>query len=295
MNVLVETATDLLFEAAAALPTWWRVDAGWGWLTSTAKPHPAWVTLAVVLGLCAGSFLNVLIYRMPRDQSIVWPGSRCPGCGHALSAWENVPLLSFLLLAGRCRACRAPIPWRYPLVEALSGLVAGLAVWRLGPGAAALWAAAFALALLAVGWIDAEHGIVPDELSAGLVALGLWVRGPSVHGFVVAALGGLLGFVLLWGLASLYRRVRGIEGLGGGDVKLAAGLGAFLGPPGLVLTVVLASLGGSVAGLLLIVRGRGNGKTALPFASFLAPAGVLVLIAGASLWRSYLGLAGITP
>jgi leader peptidase (prepilin peptidase) / N-methyltransferase len=274
---------------------WWGPEAAWGWL-APAGPAP-WpvAAFAAVTGACLGSFVNVVIHRLPRGQSLAWPGSHCPRCGHVLALWENIPLLSFALLRGRCRACRGVIAWRYPAVEALcAGLFAGAVLW-LGMGPAALGAAAFAVALVAIAWIDAEHRIIPDELSAGLVAWGLWVRGPTLTGLAAGLAGALAGFLSLWAVAWIYRRVRGEEGLGGGDVKLAAGLGAFLGLPGLLLTLVGSAAAGSLVGLWLIARGEGSGRTALPYGAFLAPAALAVLVAGPALWRAYLSLTGLLP
>jgi len=280
------------------MTTWdqlWSVEAGWGWLAAaTPAPWP-YVVVAALFGLCFGSFLNVVIFRLPNDRSIVWPASHCPRCQRVLPAWENVPLLSYVFLGARCRGCRAPIAWRYPLVEALGGLTAAVAVWRWGLGPAALWAAAFALFLIAVAWIDAEHRIIPDELSAGLLAFGLFARGLDGHGLTVSAAGALAGVAFLGIAAWTYRRVRGIEGLGGGDVKLAAGLGAFLGLPGLVLTLLLASAAGSAIGLFLMVRGRAGSQSALPFGTFLAAAAVCTLALGPALWQGYLTLVGLAP
>jgi len=274
---------------------WWSPEAAWGWLApAAAAPWPV-VAFAAATGVCFGSFLNVVIHRLPRGQSLAWPGSHCPACGHALAVWENLPLVSFALLRGRCHACRSPIAWRYPLVEALcGGLCAGAVLW-LGMGAAALWAAAFAVVLVAIAWIDAEHRIIPDELSAGLVALGLWARGPSLVGLTAGLAGALAGFLTLWAVAWVYRRVRGAEGLGGGDVKFAAGLGAFLGLPGLLLTIVGSAAAGSAVGLWLVARGRGSGRTALPYGAFLAPAALAAMVAGPALWRGYLSLTGLLP
>jgi leader peptidase (prepilin peptidase)/N-methyltransferase len=274
---------------------WWSPESAWGWLAPGAPAPGAAVAFAAVVCACLGSFLNVVIHRLPRGESLAWPGSHCPACGHALAAWENLPLVSFMLLRGRCHACGARIAWRYPVVEALcAALGAGAVVW-LGMGSAAVWAAAFAIGLLAIAWIDAEHRIIPDELSAGLVACGLWVRGPDLAGLSAGLAGALAGFLSLWTLAWVYRRVRGEEGLGGGDVKLAAGLGAFLGLPGLLLTVVGSAAAGSAVGLWLMARGRGDGRTALPYGAFLAPAGLAALVAGPALWRGYLSLTGLLP
>jgi leader peptidase (prepilin peptidase)/N-methyltransferase len=274
---------------------WWSVQAAWGWLAPGVPPTWPAVAAAAVFGLCFGSFLNVVIHRLPRAESLVWPSSRCPACGHALAAWENVPLVSFAALRGRCRSCRSAIAWRYPVVEALAaGITAGAVAW-LGVGTAAVLASTFVLALVAIAWIDAEHRIIPDELSALLVALGLWARGPSWQGLATGAVGALAGFGALWGVAWAYRRVRGEDGLGGGDVKLAAGLGAVLGLPGLLLSVIVSAAAGSAVGLWMLMRGQATGKTALPYGTFLAPAALLCLVAGPFLWRGYLALAGLTP
>jgi leader peptidase (prepilin peptidase)/N-methyltransferase len=272
---------------------WWSVESGWGWLTQGGPVGVVALLFSGFLGLCLGSFLNVLIHRLPRDESVVWPGSHCPKCAHRLAVWENLPLVSFVMLGGRCRACRAAIHWRYPVVELVSALVMVGAVLVLGVGPATVGAALFVLALFAIAWIDAEHRIIPDELSFGLLAVGLLVRGPDLQGVLTALVGAALGFLALALVAVGYRRLRGRDGLGGGDVKLAAALGAFLGPPGLLLTIVLAALAGSLAGIALIASGRGSGATALPFGTFLAPAAVVVLVAGPALWRGYMMLAGL--
>ena len=273
--------------------TFWGTEAAWGWLSPGAEGGPFAVLTAIVLGLCLGSFLNVLIHRMPRRESVVWPSSHCPLCRHRLAPWENVPLVSYLVLRGRCHACRASISWRYPIVEVLAGAVAGIAAAWLGVGVAAVGFLFFTLCLLAVAWIDAAHRIIPDELSLALFAGGVLVRGATLEGAAVALLGAALGFGALYGVAWAYRAARGVDGLGGGDIKLAAGLGAFLGPPGVLMTVVLAAAAGSVVGGVLVASGRGDGKTALPFATFLAPCAVLVLVSGLHLWRAYLALAGL--
>jgi leader peptidase (prepilin peptidase)/N-methyltransferase len=250
----------------------------------------AWIGLAV-LGACLGSFVNVVIYRLPRDLSLVWPRSRCPHCAARIAPYDNVPLLSYALLRGRCRSCHAPITPRYPVVEALGALLTPLAVIT----APTLWLAilntSVALALLAVLFIDYDHKIIPDVITLPGAALGLLAAflGPrpvpdSLEGIAVGA-GGLLAIALL------YRLVTGREGLGLGDVKLMAMVGAVCGWQGALTTVVLASLAGSLVGVSLILGRRGNGQTALPFGSFLAPAAWVVLFAGGWLWQAYLGLA----
>jgi leader peptidase (prepilin peptidase)/N-methyltransferase len=269
-------------------------DAGWGWLTPAGPVPLPFVVLAAVFGLCVGSFLNVVIHRLPRDGSIVWPGSHCPGCARPLAAWENVPLLSFAVLRGRCRGCQKPIGWRYPAIEATGGAIAAFTMLWLGPTPAAVFAGTFLFLLLAIAVVDLEHRIIPDELSAGVLGLGLWARGPAPDALLAAVCGALFGFFLLLLLAAGYRHVRGQEGLGGGDIKLAAGLGAFLGVPGVLLTLMGAASAGALVGLTMMALGRAGPKSALPFGTFLAPAAAAVLIAGAPLWRAYLGLSG-TP
>jgi len=256
------------------------------WLVRTPL---GWAALAL-LGACLGSFLNVVIHRLPRGQSLVRPRSRCPICARPIRALENIPLVSYVLLGGRCRGCAARIPWRYPVVEALG---AGLTVAAVVTAASPLDALArtmFVLALLAVVFIDLDCRIIPDAITLPLVVVGLlWsLVGPlsvwdAVLG-VVAGGGGLL--LVAWG----YQRLTGREGLGMGDVKLMGMIGAFLGWSGALSTVLLGSLVGTLVGLGLILSGRGNRLTALPFGTFLAPAAWFVFFLGAHLWQSYLAL-----
>lgn len=240
------------------------------------------LAFAFAFGLVVGSFLNVVVYRVPRGESVVWPGSRCPGCGQPIAARDNVPVLSFLWLRGRCRACGTAISWRYPLFElAIGGLFAALA-WVYGASLETLLWMAFAAALAAAAAIDFEHQIIPDEISLGGLAAGLllvpglaWLAGePYGPALADSALGAAAGAVPLWALGFAHARVSAalgrrfehwpgegeelprpgsldywtwFPGLGFGDVKLMAMIGAWLGPYG----VVLALLAGSVAGLVL--------------------------------------------
>jgi leader peptidase (prepilin peptidase)/N-methyltransferase len=252
---------------------------------------PAYAVL-FALGLCVGSFLNVVIYRLPREHSIVSPPSACPACGARIRPWDNVPVLSWLVLGGRCRDCRHPIGWRYPAVELAAGLlVVGLA-WVLGPRLELVPALAFTLALLAVALIDLDFRIIPDEISIGGTLIGLFARGFTLEGVGAGLVGALVGGGALWLVAFGYRKATGIDGLGGGDVKLAAMIGAFLGWPGVFLTIFGAAVAGSFVGLALIALRRGDRRTALPFGTFLAPAAVFVALAGPALWRWYGGLFG---
>ena len=247
--------------------------------------------VALLVGLAIGSFLNVCIHRVPADQSVVWPGSRCPACATPIAWYDNLPVLSWLRLGGRCRTCRARISARYPLVELLTGGLAMLSVARFGLTPWAVVAFAFACALVVVSAIDLDHGIIPDVISLPgiLVGLALSALVPGGVGLWDAFAGTLLGGGLLWVVAGVYQRAAGIEGLGLGDVKLLAMIGAFLGWQSLPAVLLVASLTGSIGGLALIASRRGRSRarrvlralgpgalarhlrrTPLPFGPFLA-------------------------
>lgn len=246
---------------------------------------------AGALGLVVGSFLNVVIHRLPRGESLVLPGSRCPACGRAIRPWENVPLLSWLALRGRCRGCRAPISWRYPAVELATGLLFAAIVLRYGAVAMTPVWFAFAAALLAAAVIDIDHRIIPDEISLGglvvAVVLVPWVESlsglPLWDGVLRSAAGALVGGGLLWLVGFLHARVsvasgrrfehwpgEGEElprpssldywiwfpGLGFGDVKLLAMIGAVLGPVGVLETILAASVAGLALGLVWALAQR---------------------------------------
>jgi leader peptidase (prepilin peptidase)/N-methyltransferase len=254
---------------------------------------PIWIIAAAVfvLGLCIGSFLNVCIYRLPAGQSIVSPGSRCPACGTAIRPWDNLPLVSFLLLRGRCRHCGRGISPRYPLVELLSGLLALACLARFGPTAPAAVAFAFGAAMLVVTFIDLDHRIIPDRITLPGIALfgvlsllmpqGSWVR---------ALMGILVGGGSLWSVAWIYSRLTGKEGMGGGDIKLLAMIGALVGWPGVLFTIFAASALGTAAGLAVMRRARENLKMAIPFGPFLAAGSLIYLFYGPELISLYLNL-----
>ncbi len=246
----------------------------------------------VVVGLAAGSFLNVVIHRVPRGESLMGY-SRCPHCSHRVGWRHLVPVLSYLALGGRCVQCRGAIAWRYPLIEALTAGAAVAVVWRFGwtPWAAVCFV--FVAALIAVTWIDWDHQIIPDVITLPGVVLGILAQGLLRGEWLwplVGAAGGALG---LWLVAFLYLNVAKREGLGFGDVKLAAMLGAFLGGPGVFLTVFAASMIGSAIGAVLIGLGRGSRTTMLPFGTFLAPVAVLVLFCGPAVIRWYWAQFGV--
>ncbi|MGH7483769.1 MAG: prepilin peptidase [Longimicrobiales bacterium] len=214
----------------------WAEGVGWPVLALTA-----------VLGAMLGSFLNVCIHRWPLDQSVVRPRSRCPGCERPIAWYDNVPIVSWLLLRGRCRGCGERISIRYPLVELGAALIWVYAVARFGPGVEALRSALFMTLLLGIGLTDARHYIIPDEFSLGGLGIGLALAGwPGGFPLARAALGAALGFALLWAVAWLGERIFQKPAMGGGDLKMMAMIGAFLGPIGVLLTIFLGALSGTL-------------------------------------------------
>ena len=220
------------------------------------------------LGAIFGSFANVCIHRLPKGASVVTPRSRCPGCLAPIAAWDNVPILSWLLLRGRCRVCRAPISPRYPLVEALVGAIFFAAALLHGLGPVALAGALLATASVILGATDLEARVLPDEITFGGLALGLVLAawrdvvafradglGALREHFFPALAGAAFGAAVVWGVGAAYRLVRGTEGMGMGDVKMIAMIGAFVGPGGVLLTLFAASMAGTViAGLPALLR-----------------------------------------
>jgi len=242
---------------------------------------PSWgILLFVVLfGACIGSFLNVCIYRLPRGESLVWPGSRCTSCGRMLSWYDNLPVLSWVALGGRCRTCRAPVSWMYPSVEIVTALafLGGYLLYGLTPLAAVR--ILFACALIVLFVTDLQHKILPNAVTLPGIAVGFVCSLFVLPGWRDSLIGIVVGGGALYAIAEVYYRVRGQEGLGMGDVKLLAMIGAFLGWKLVLLTLVFASFTGSLVGGALIATGRGDMKYALPFGTFLA-VGALV----ASAW-----------
>ena len=250
-------------------------------------PEAVFALAAGTFGLLVGSFLNVVIYRLPREESIVSPPSRCPGCGHRVRPWDNIPVLSWMLLQGRCRDCRQPISPRYPFVEALTGITFGLVAWHFGPSPSAGFLLVFAAAMIAVVFIDLDHQIIPDVITWPGLGLGLVASffGPPYPGG--ALMGALIGGGTLFAIGFAYEKVRGVEGMGGGDVKLGLMLGAFTGWQGALFTLMAASFAGALVGGLLLARKQAHGQTALPFGTFLAPASVLSLFVAPQFFHWY--------
>lgn len=228
---------------------------------------------ALLIGLVVGSFLNVVIHRVPRGQSIVRPGSRCPACGRPIRWYDNIPVLSWIVLLGRCRACGARIPVRYPAVELGGAIVAVAALLRWGPTVSGVEAALFGWISLALGLIDLEHKLLPDVMTLPSIAGGLAF---SFAGGLAtpqdAVLGAVVGAAIPAALIVIYKRLRGVEGMGWGDVKYLGAIGAVTGLMGCLTVLVLAAVAGAAVGILLIVAGRGSRETELPFGTFLAAA-----------------------
>lgn len=275
----------------------------------------AWIALCAMLGLLVGSFLNVVIYRLPvilerewkaqareilglpaeespRERfNLVVPRSRCPQCGNAIHAWQNVPVVSYLLLRGRCAACRTRISPRYPFVELLCGLLAGYVAWHFGVGLAAFGGLLFAWSLVALTFIDLDHQLLPDDITLPLLWLGLLFSLGSV--FVTptqAIIGAIAGYASLWLVFQSFRLLTGKEGMGFGDFKLFAALGAWLGWQQLPLVILLASAAGAVlGGFAIVLRGRDRAQP-MPFGPFLAIAGLIAFFWGDAIVGWYLGL-----
>ncbi|HSP61733.1 MAG TPA: prepilin peptidase [Pyrinomonadaceae bacterium] len=276
---------------------------------------PQWIVLGfmAVLGAMIGSFLNVVIHRLPREQSIVLPKSACPACGAAIHFYDNIPILSFLILRGRCRSCHVPISPRYPAVEALGALLFALVTWRDGLSFALPFDIAFAAAMLALVFIDSEHMILPNAITYPGILFALITRvaipylggashfddlpylasvfpGVPVWGvsLIGAAIGALAGGGSLWLMGFIWRKLRGVEAMGMGDIKMMLMVGAFLGWRLAALTIFIGVFSGSIAGIALMLRrGRRNLQMMLPFGIFLGIGAVVSLLAGARIIEWY--------
>ncbi len=249
----------------------------------------AW-PMAVVLAAALGSFLNVCISRLPRGESIVSPPSHCPRCDTPIRAYDNIPLVSFAVLGGRCRACRTPISWRYPLVEALAVAAGVLVLWQLGATWDGARAFVFLLALIAVTFTDLEHHIIPDWITLPGILVGLAFQlYPSPRAVLDGLLGCLLGGGMFYVIAWLSPKVFGQEGMGGGDIKLAGMMGAFLGWKVVLVAVYVAVLVGGVGGVLLLLLGLKRLGQHLAFGPFLALGGIVAALWGRPFLSWYFG------
>jgi leader peptidase (prepilin peptidase)/N-methyltransferase len=291
---------------------------GDGWLGQPAGLagwvfHPAvfpWVSLA--LGLCIGSFLNVVIHRLPKMMERAWraecaelagqeaaaqepynlvvPRSRCPSCGKGIAAFRNIPVLSFVFLRGRCSNCRAWIGLKYPLVELLAGIGAAYAAWRFGPTLAAFGAALFIWFTIALAFIDQETGFLPDDLTLPLVWVGLIINLKSTFTPLPdAVVGAAAGYLFLWSVNAAFKLIRGMDGMGYGDFKLTAAVGAFLGWKALPLVILISSVVGLVFGTLQMFSARRgwDWKFKFHFGPYLAIAGIVAMLWGAWLKQQF--------
>jgi leader peptidase (prepilin peptidase)/N-methyltransferase len=268
--------------------------------------------LVGLLGLFVGSFLNVVIHRLPKMMERDWeaqaaelrgesppahpplslatPRSRCPHCGHLITALENVPIVSYLFLGGRCRHCSASIGRRYPAVELLTALLSGYAGWHFGFGLPLLGALLFIWAMIALAFIDLDTQLLPDDITLPLLWVGLAFNLVGTYAALADAVAGAMaGYLILWSVYWLFKIVTGKEGMGYGDFKLLAAIGAWLGWEALPLTILLSSLIGAVVGLSLIALRRHQRGVPIPFGPYLAGAGVAALFWGESISAYYLG------
>lgn len=274
------------------------------------------------LGLVIGSFLNVVILRLPRMMERDWrqecaefladaadtaadaapaerlslstPGSSCPNCGHAIRPWENIPVLSFLLLRGRCGSCAKPISWRYPLIEALTALLSVIVIWQFGPTPQGAFALVLTWGLIALAAIDTDTQLLPDDITLPLLWLGLLLS--TQHLFVdsqTAIIGAAAGYLSLWLVFHLFRLLTGKEGMGRGDFKLLALFGAWLGWQSLPQILLLSTIPGALFGIALIAMGRSERRTPIAFGPFLAIAGWISLVWGEAITQAYLRWSGL--
>jgi leader peptidase (prepilin peptidase) / N-methyltransferase len=254
--------------------------------------------LLSVFGALIGSFLNVCIYRIPRDQSIVWPSSRCPSCGNPIKSYDNIPIFSyFLLLRGRCRSCKKKISARYPLVEALNAFFYLLVFWRFGLEWRSVIYGIFCSALIVITFIDLDFQIIPDRITlpgipVGLVAGSFLLPDPFLRatelGYMSSLIGAACGFGFFYAVAFLSLRILKKEGMGGGDIKMMAMVGGFLGWKAVLLTTFLGSLCGAIVGLgLMAFKGKEKGSL-IPFGPFLALGSLVSLFFGQEILIWYL-------
>ncbi len=273
----------------------------------------AFILSCLLLGLIVGSFLNVVIHRLPKMMERGWqqqcaemrgeellaslpynlltPRSACPHCNHAISAWENIPVISYVFLRGKCKGCGAGISVRYPLVEAITGVLCAFAGYHFGFGLAALGALIFIWALIALAAIDFDTQLLPDDITLPLLWLGLIFNIFGTYtSLTTAVIGAMLGYLVLWSVYWLFKLITGKEGMGYGDFKLLAALGAWFGWQMLPLIILLSSLVGAVIGITLIIAMRHGRNVPIPFGPYLVGAGLITLFWGQELTQRYLQL-----
>jgi leader peptidase (prepilin peptidase) / N-methyltransferase len=251
-------------------------------------PLPMTTAFAVALGAIVGSFLNVCIYRLPRRMSIVLPASACPHCERTLSWFENVPIVGYLMLGGRCRTCRQPIGAQYPIVEALTAVMFGAAWWYYGPGVLLVSRLLFGCALIVLFAVDLEHHLLPNVITLPGIPVGVALSFFTEPGWMASIIGVIVGGGVLFLIAEAYYRLRHEEGLGMGDVKMLAMVGAFVGWQLTLLTLMMASFSGAIIGVAMIATRRGGLKYALPFGTFLALGAAAAATVGPTILQWYL-------
>nr|VFK54558.1 MAG: type 4 prepilin peptidase 1 . Aspartic peptidase. MEROPS family A24A [Candidatus Kentron sp. TUN]VFK56815.1 MAG: type 4 prepilin peptidase 1 . Aspartic peptidase. MEROPS family A24A [Candidatus Kentron sp. TUN] len=287
----------------------------------------AFLTVSILLGFMVGSFLNVVILRLPivmernwrrqclelfhethpktptdspdnppeatKDEpfNLMVPRSRCPNCAHTLSIFENIPIISYLLLRGRCSACHAPISPRYPLIELLGGVMAGGVAWQFGVSIHTVGALVFGWALIALAFIDLDHQQLPDEITLPVLWIGLAFNLFGVYaGIEDSIIGAIFGYGILWSVYQSFRLLTGKEGMGYGDFKLLAMIGAWLGWQALPVTILISSTMGALVGLTLILLGRHHRNVPIPFGPYLSIAAWIALLWGNDITQWYLGI-----
>lgn len=282
-------------------------------ITLMQQSLPVFLSVIFVFSLLVGSFLNVVIYRLPIMMERAWqaeynsyfhpedtsaqpepfnlvkPDSTCPHCGHKIRAWENIPVISYLFLRGKCAGCSAGISIRYPLVELFTALVCTFTAWHFGATTQGVWAVLIVFVLIALLFIDLDKMLLPDQLTLPLMWLGLLLSTQSV--FVDptdAIIGAAAGYLSLWSVYWAFKLLTGKEGMGYGDFKLLAALGAFTGWQGLPIIILLSSVVGAVAGIIIMLVQRKGQSLAIPFGPYLAVAGYLTLLYKAEIIESYL-------
>ena len=284
----------------------------------------AFITLCTVLGLMVGSFLNVVIHRLPKMMELGWqqqcaelntdnsltqavdeptnnppynlivPRSACPHCDHVISAWENIPIVSYLLLRGKCKGCAATISVRYPIIEAISGILCAYAAWHFGFGWSAVGAILLIWALLALTAIDFDTQLLPDDITLPLLWTGLLFNLNGVYTSLHnAVLGAVIGYLALWSVYWLFKLITGKEGMGYGDFKLLAALGAWMGWEMLPLIILSSSLVGAIVGITLMVVLKHGRNIPIPFGPYLAGGGLIALFWGQTLTQEYLQLLSV--
>lgn len=287
--------------------------------------HIAAISGSILLGLLIGSFLNVVIYRLPVMLEREWeheakailtggetpeeqaetfnlltPRSRCQSCGTTVAAWHNIPVISWLVLGGRCANCKTAISVRYPIIELVTGALSGLIVWQFGSGLAAAALLIFVWSLIALTMIDVDHMFLPDKITLPLLWLGLLmslvftpVADSPFPDLQSAVLGAVTGYLILWSVYWLFKLVTGKEGMGYGDFKLLAALGAWLGVGMIPLIILLSAVVGAAVGIIMVIALGRERHIPIPFGPYLAGAGLIALFQGDAIINAYLGFTGL--